>query len=56
VVHSEREDAPRGASVRNFGFVWVSGRAGGGELDLAIEARDLWQAIADVVLSPSDIG
>ena len=29
VVHLEREPDARGASVRNFGLVWVSGRAGG---------------------------
>ncbi len=29
VVHLEREPGPRGASVRNFGLVWVSGRAAG---------------------------
>ena len=29
VVHLEREPAPRGASVRNFGLIWVSGRAAG---------------------------
>jgi glycine/D-amino acid oxidase-like deaminating enzyme len=42
VVHLEREAAARGASVRNFGLVWVSGRAPGRELDLAIRARELW--------------
>ncbi|MGB6583222.1 MAG: FAD-dependent oxidoreductase, partial [Streptosporangiaceae bacterium] len=26
VVHLEREAEARGASVRNFGLVWVSGR------------------------------
>ena len=46
VVHLERDWAPRGASVRNFGLIWVSGRAPGAELDLALEARDRWEAIA----------
>jgi FAD dependent oxidoreductase TIGR03364 len=46
VVHLEREDGPRGASVRNFGLIWVSGRAGGPELTLALEARALWESIA----------
>jgi len=27
VVHLEREAEARGATVRNFGLVWVSGRA-----------------------------
>ncbi len=32
VVQIERDAAPRMASVRNFGLVWVSGRAPGAEL------------------------
>lgn len=46
VLHIEREAAPRGASVRNFGLVWVSGRAPGAELALALRARELWEAIS----------
>jgi FAD dependent oxidoreductase TIGR03364 len=46
VVHLEREDAPRGASVRNFGLVWVSGRAPGAELALALRAREKWEDVA----------
>jgi FAD dependent oxidoreductase TIGR03364 len=46
VVHLEREPVPRGASVRNFGLIWVSGRAPGGELDLALRARARWAQIA----------
>src|ERR1700749_2156381 len=42
VVHLERELTGRGASVRNFGLVWVSGRAPGPELDLALRARRRW--------------
>lgn len=45
VVQLEREAGPRGASVRNFGLVWVSGRAAGAELALAQRARDLWARI-----------
>ncbi|HTX63271.1 MAG TPA: FAD-dependent oxidoreductase, partial [Acidimicrobiales bacterium] len=45
VTHLEREAAPRGASTRNFGLVWVGGRAGGRELDLALESRDRWEAL-----------
>jgi hypothetical protein len=45
VVHLEREPGPRGATVRNFGLVWVSGRAGGPELDLALRARELWEQL-----------
>lgn len=46
VVHLEREPVPRGASVRNFGLIWVSGRAPGAELELALRARARWAQIA----------
>jgi FAD dependent oxidoreductase TIGR03364 len=46
VVHLEREAEARGASVRNFGLVWVSGRAGGAELELALRSRELWDQVA----------
>ena len=42
VVHLEREAEARGASVRNFGLIWVSGRKAGRELGLALRARELW--------------
>jgi FAD dependent oxidoreductase TIGR03364 len=45
VLHLEREPAPRGASVRNFGLIWVSGRADGDELAIAIRARKWWEQI-----------
>jgi FAD dependent oxidoreductase TIGR03364 len=45
VVHLEREGEARGASVRNFGLVWVSGRRAGAELGLALRARELWQEL-----------
>ncbi|GIG66878.1 TIGR03364 family FAD-dependent oxidoreductase [Phytomonospora endophytica] len=45
VVHLEREREARGASVRNFGLVWVSGRSSGLELSTALRARELWEAI-----------
>lgn len=45
VVHIERETEARGASLRNFGQIWVSGRAGGEELDTALRARELWEGI-----------
>jgi FAD dependent oxidoreductase TIGR03364 len=47
VTHLEREQDGRGASVRNFGLVWVSGRRAGPELALALRARELWAEIAD---------
>jgi FAD dependent oxidoreductase TIGR03364 len=49
VEHLEREPAARGASVRNFGLIWVGGRAPGPELALALRARELWEQLAAVV-------
>jgi FAD dependent oxidoreductase TIGR03364 len=46
VVHLEAEAGPTGASVRNFGLVWVSGRRSGPELDAALTARRLWEEIS----------
>ncbi len=46
VLHLEREPEPRGASVRNFGLIWVSGRAAGPELSLALRARAAWEELA----------
>ena len=43
VEHLEAEAAPTGASVRNFGLVWVSGRRSGDELDAARRARRRWE-------------
>ncbi|MDI3386936.1 TIGR03364 family FAD-dependent oxidoreductase [Streptomyces sp. B-S-A8] len=45
VVQIERETEARGASLRNFGQIWVSGRAGGEELETALRARELWESI-----------
>ena len=49
VVQLEREPEGRGASVRNFGLVWVSGRRAGPELALALRARELWQELGTQV-------
>lgn len=46
VVQLDADLEPRQASVRNFGLVWVSGRAEGAELELALRARTRWQEIA----------
>ncbi|HTT87688.1 MAG TPA: FAD-dependent oxidoreductase [Acidimicrobiales bacterium] len=46
VVHLEADAGARRASVRNFGLLWVSGRAEGEELELAVRARALWAAAA----------
>ncbi|MEU4653765.1 TIGR03364 family FAD-dependent oxidoreductase [Streptomyces sp. NPDC023723] len=42
VVQIEREAEARGASLRNFGQIWASGRAAGEELATALRARELW--------------
>lgn len=48
VLLLEREREARGATVRNFGLVWVSGRSAD-ELPAAQRSRDLWEKIgADV--------
>ncbi|MEN8650211.1 TIGR03364 family FAD-dependent oxidoreductase [Streptomyces sp. 21So2-11] len=49
VVQIERESEARGASLRNFGQIWVSGRAGGEELRTALRARELWEGIGERV-------
>ncbi|MFR9751693.1 TIGR03364 family FAD-dependent oxidoreductase [Nocardia sp. 004] len=48
VVQLEREQEARGATVRNFGLVWVSGRSEG-ELELALRSRLLWEEIGGKV-------
>jgi FAD dependent oxidoreductase TIGR03364 len=46
VLQIERELDSRGASVRNFGLIWVSGRAEGPEIEVALRGRELWQQLA----------
>jgi FAD dependent oxidoreductase TIGR03364 len=48
VVQLEREPEARGATVRNFGLVWVSGRAPA-ELTAALRARELWEELGSLV-------
>lgn len=45
VIHVERDGRPRSASVRNFGLVWIGGRASGEELALSLRTRELWQEL-----------
>ena len=45
VVQLDRDPIPRSASVRNFGLVWVGGRAKGEELQEALLARQLWDEL-----------
>jgi FAD dependent oxidoreductase TIGR03364 len=44
VVQLEREAEARGATVRNFGLIWVSGRATD-ELAATLRARELWEKL-----------
>ncbi|GAS99692.1 FAD dependent oxidoreductase [Mycolicibacterium canariasense] len=44
VLQLEREVQARGATVRNFGLVWVSGRSTA-ELDAALRSRELWEKL-----------
>ncbi|MEV5966710.1 TIGR03364 family FAD-dependent oxidoreductase [Kribbella sp. NPDC051952] len=53
VLQVERELEARGASVRNFGLVWVSGRADGAEIELAQRARDLWEQVPGISFRPA---
>ena len=53
VAQLEREHEGRGASVRNFGLVWVSGRADGAELATAQRARELWQQVPGISFRPA---
>lgn len=48
VTHLEREEEARGATVRNFGLVWVSGRSAA-ELEATLRSRELWEEIGAVV-------
>src|SRR5580693_9154703 len=45
VEHLEADAGPTGASVRNFGLVWVSGRRSGEELEVARRARRRWEEV-----------
>ncbi|MCV7424610.1 TIGR03364 family FAD-dependent oxidoreductase [Mycobacterium yunnanensis] len=48
VTHLEREAEARGATVRNFGLVWVSGRAEH-ELAATLRSRELWERIGEQI-------
>lgn len=48
VVQLERESEARGATVRNFGLVWVSGRSAR-ELEITLRSRRLWEEIGGKV-------
>jgi FAD dependent oxidoreductase TIGR03364 len=46
VVHLDTDPEPQDASVRSPGTVWISTRAPGLELRLALRARELWRSIS----------
>ncbi|MBK1667271.1 TIGR03364 family FAD-dependent oxidoreductase [Rhodovibrio sodomensis] len=46
VVVLERDAANVGASIRNFGFVTVTGQARGAQWRRALRSRDVWDAVA----------
>jgi FAD dependent oxidoreductase TIGR03364 len=48
VLQLEREHEARGATVRNFGLVWVSGRAVT-ELAATLRSRELWERLGEKV-------
>lgn len=47
VIVIERDSVANGASVRNFGFVTVTGQRSGDCWALARRSRDVWQDVAD---------
>jgi FAD dependent oxidoreductase TIGR03364 len=47
VQHLEADAVPQGASVRNFGLIWVSGRRSGVELDAALRSRRRWEEVGE---------
>ncbi len=49
VIHLERDPLPSSASVRNFGLVWIGGRASGEELEASLRTRELWQEISEEI-------
>jgi glycine/D-amino acid oxidase-like deaminating enzyme len=53
VVVIEREPCATGASIRNFGFVTVTGQERGATWLRARRSRDIWAAIAPEAASPS---
>jgi FAD dependent oxidoreductase TIGR03364 len=49
VIHLERDPLPASASVRNFGLIWIGGRASGEELEASLRTRQLWQEISEEI-------
>jgi FAD dependent oxidoreductase TIGR03364 len=46
VVQLDRDVEPRGATVRSFGLLWISGRKPGRELEVALASRLRWLELA----------
>jgi FAD dependent oxidoreductase TIGR03364 len=53
VTQLERDPEPRSATVRNFGMIWISGRAPGRELAAALASRHRWSELGALI---DDIG
>ncbi len=49
VHHLEADAAPQGASLRNFGLLWVSGRRTGAELHAARRSRTRWEELGTAI-------
>jgi FAD dependent oxidoreductase TIGR03364 len=47
VVVIERDGAATGASVRNFGFITITGQQRGDFYQLALRSRELWQGVIE---------
>jgi D-hydroxyproline dehydrogenase subunit beta len=53
----ERNPAPQGASLRNFGMIWPIGQPGGSRYRLALRSRSLWlEALRDAGLHYRETG
>ena len=45
VVVIERDGAATGASIRNFGFITITGQQRGDFHQLALRSREIWQGV-----------
>ncbi|MEM8856515.1 MAG: FAD-dependent oxidoreductase, partial [Pseudomonadota bacterium] len=52
VVVLERDGQANGASIRNFGFVTVTGQEAGDCWDKAVRSREIWAEVAEAAKIP----